>query len=101
MKHPDRSFRPRIHILVCTNERPVDAPLPCCGRAGGLEVAQALRRAVSQAGLGGEVWVTHTGCLTFCNKVGTTVVAYPQGQWFTEVRPEDAADLLKSLLKSP
>jgi (2Fe-2S) ferredoxin len=98
MKSPERRFRPQMHLLVCTNLRPEDAPLPCCARAGGLEVAEALRRAVGSAGLSGRVWVTQTGCLTFCNRIGATVVAYPGARWFTEVRPEDAPALLSSLL---
>ena len=98
MKTPDRKIRPRLHLLVCTNLRPEGAPLPCCARAGGEAVAEALRRAVSRAGLTGRVWVTQTGCLTFCNPVGATVVAYPAGSWFTEVCPEDAPRLLEQAL---
>jgi len=94
VKTPDRTFRPRLHILVCTNQRPPDATLPCCASAHGLAVADALRQAVQRSPFRGQIWVTQTGCLTFCNARGATVVAYPSGLWFTEVTLEDIPDLL-------
>lgn len=94
MKTPDRTFRPQLHIFVCTNQRPPGATLPCCAGADGLAVAEALRQAVQRSPFRGQIWVTQSGCLTFCNSRGATVVAYPSGQWFSEVTPEDIPDLL-------
>lgn len=60
-------------------------------------MADALRLAVQQGPLRGKVWVTQTGCLTFCNPNGATVVAYPAGQWFSEVTVADVPALVKQL----
>lgn len=98
MKVPERRIRPKFHVLVCTNQRSEGHPLPCCANVGGQEVADALRNAVSRAGMGGRIWITQTGCLTFCNPVGVTIVAYPEGRWFTEVTLEDVPAVLNAIL---
>lgn len=97
MKTPERHYRPTIQIFVCTNLRPSASPLPCCSNADGDAVATALRNAASRSSFRGQIWVTQTGCLTFCNRIGTTVVAYPMARWFTEVKVEDIPTLLREV----
>lgn len=95
MKSPDRRYRPKAHFFVCTNQRHPDSPMPCCATASGNQVAEQLRDTLSRSALRGKAWVTQTSCLTFCNPVGATVVVWPQGIWFTEVRAEDVESLVE------
>ncbi len=41
-----------------------------------------LKKFVLESGLVGQVYVTKTGCLGFCNRDGANVVVYPEGKWF-------------------
>ena len=84
-------LRPVKHILVCTNERTDGRD--CCANTGGHDIYTELKEYVKESGLRSIVWVTRTGCLGFCNKIGTTVVIYPEQIWFKEVRKEDMAKI--------
>jgi len=86
-----------LQILVCTNERPSDAPRPCCAARGGLELYRRLKDELRSRGLRDRVLVTRTGCLRRCS-LGTTVLAWPDERWHGGVEPEDAAELLDALL---
>jgi (2Fe-2S) ferredoxin len=90
--------RPRLHLLVCTNERPADAPRPCCAGRGGLEVYRALKDRVRELGLRDDVLVTRTGCLRHCSR-GVTVCVWPGNHWHGAVEPGDAAELLAAALR--
>lgn len=88
--------RPRVHLLVCTNERPADAPRPSCAARGGLEVYHALKDRVRELGLRDEVLVTRTGCLRHCSR-GVTVCAWPGNHWHGFVEPGDADALIEAV----
>ena len=80
----------QVQILVCTNERPEGKS--CCKRVGGQEFYDRLKAKLKQSTFAGTHWVSRTGCLGFCNNVGTTVVIHPKGRdplWFSEVKDED------------
>ncbi len=80
----------QVHVNVCINEKPV--PKSCCSRVGGLEFFNALKTKVRDLNLTNEIWITRTGCLGFCNDVGTTVAIHTVGQpskWYSEVTAED------------
>ena len=74
------------HVLVCCNER---TDRECCSNVGGKEIFVALKQWVITQRLTGDIWVTRTGCLGFCNNIGTTVVIYPEKKWFLQVTIED------------
>lgn len=74
------------HLWVCTQEKPEG--LPSCSAIGGKALANALRAEIARAGLAGEVFVTECGCLELCLR-GPNVVVYPEGHWYTQVKPED------------
>ncbi len=79
----------KVQILVCTNERQDRA---ACKMYGGQEFYQRIKDRIKKEGLVDTHWATRTGCLGFCNTVGTTVVIHPAGgepRWFTEVTAED------------
>lgn len=87
---------PRIQVFVCTNER---ADGDCCASVHGMEIFRALKQWVREQGLTQSVWVTRTGCMTFCNDTGTTVVIHPQNVWFTKVVMGDLAELEEQILR--
>lgn len=87
---PIESYECKVHVCVCTNER-TDGRTACAD-FGGKEFFQSLKAKVKAEGLAATHWVTRTGCLGFCNNVGTTVVIHRAGQesqWFNEVQTQD------------
>ena len=91
-------WRKRVHLLVCQNERP-PGPISCCARGLGPRVLERLLARIGAEGLYDEVLVTGTDCLGPCRPEGVTVIAYPEGAWYTLERPGDA-DLLFDALVS-
>lgn len=84
------------HILVCTNERAEES---CCSKVDGYEIFRALKEYVKSNGLAGSIWVTRTGCLGFCNDIGTTIVIYPERKWYTEVTKNELPQIIEEMLK--
>lgn len=87
---PAQHTQCKVHVLVCTNSR-TDGRT-ACSDFGGQEFFKKLKDRVKSTGLAGTHWVTRTGCLGFCNTVGTTVVIYRRGEpprWFNEVTDAD------------
>ena len=85
---------PRLHLLVCVNERPPTDPLGAGCGARGQAVYERLKEEVTRRGEVGSVWVTRTLCLGICPKAGCTVAVYPAGKVLRDVVPEDAPALL-------
>ena len=92
------SLRPVKHILVCTNER--EQEKECCSHTGSYEIFRELKDWVKANGLSSSIWVTRTGCLGFCNKVGATIVIYPDQLWFKEVKKEELQKIKDFILDS-
>lgn len=70
------------HLLVCTNVREPGSPKPSCGRHGGVELREALKREVKERGLKGRVKVTASGCLDYCPAEGVALGYYPENAFF-------------------
>ncbi|HWQ56609.1 MAG TPA: methyltransferase [Bryobacteraceae bacterium] len=83
----------RLHVFVCDQQKPEG--LPCCGARGGGDIAGALRREISKAGLADEIQVTTCGSLGLCER-GPNMVVYPEGVWYSGVRAADAAEIVES-----
>ena len=83
------------HVLVCCNER-IDRE--CCANVSGKEIFAELKRWVIEQHLSSDIWVTRTGCLGFCNKIGTTVVIYPDKKWFLETRMGEIDKIKQELI---
>lgn len=86
---------PLKHVFVCVNER--DSSKECCMKVGGMNIYDKLKQFVAQNGLTGHVWVTKSKCLGFCNNVGTTIVIYPEQEFYTEVTEKDLEIIYKKL----
>jgi len=77
-------------LLVCTHERPDG--LECCSKVGGLAIFQKFKSRCKEENRQAHHWVNRTGCLGFCNSVGTTVAIHKKDGsrvWFNEVQPQD------------
>jgi (2Fe-2S) ferredoxin len=88
---------PRMHWIVCTNDRGAQSTKPCCAHRNGLAVYQKLKDLVRERGLKEEVLVTRSGCLRHCSR-GVTVAVWPSNHWYGGVRAEDVALLLEAEL---
>jgi NADH:ubiquinone oxidoreductase subunit F (NADH-binding)/(2Fe-2S) ferredoxin/NAD-dependent dihydropyrimidine dehydrogenase PreA subunit len=77
------------YILVCGGT--------ACESNQGIALFAALKKAVEENGLVNDVQVVRTGCLGFCEK-GPIVKILPQDTFYVEVKPEDAATIVKEHL---
>lgn len=78
-----------------------DASKPCitvcagtgCCASGGMEVREALEKAVKEQGVETRVDVKITGCRGFCEQ-GPLVAVLPEKIFYTKVQPKDAAQIV-------
>lgn len=90
----------QVHVNVCTNER-TDGRV-ACHDVGGHELFRRLKDQVKDAGLRGTHWVTRTGCLGYCNAVGTTVAIHRRGEsarFYTEVQASDFDAIWQEIIR--
>ena len=85
------------HVFVCENLRPQGHSRGCCADKGGATLKAALKKAVGDAGLSGQVRVNSAGCLDAC-EVGASIVVYPEQVWYGHVTEADVPDLVKQHL---
>jgi NADH-quinone oxidoreductase subunit F len=79
----------RTHVLVCTGGG--------CIASGALEVSAALREQIERHGLHQEIKVIESGCLGPC-AVGPVAAVYPDGVFYQNLRPDDAAEIVEEHL---
>jgi (2Fe-2S) ferredoxin/1,2-phenylacetyl-CoA epoxidase catalytic subunit len=82
------------HIFICTNQREPGDPRGSCGERGGLEVAEAFKKKLHDAGQKRIVRPNKAGCLDQCAK-GVCVVVYPEQVWYGHVTPADVDDIVQ------
>ncbi len=78
------------HIFVCLSGR-------ACPHQGALEVFQSLRARAKAAGITDRVRINKSGCLAQCG-FGPMAVVYPEGVWYSQLRPEDATEIVEEHL---
>jgi (2Fe-2S) ferredoxin len=83
----------RLHIYVCTQQKPES--VPSCPAHGANEVLAAIERAVLDRGLDNQVQLTTSGCTGLCEE-GPILVVYPEGTWYRKVKPSDAAEIVNA-----
>ena len=83
----------RLHVFVCDQRGPEG--VPCCNAGGSGEVLEALRRAVENQWLEDEVQITTCGSLGLCEH-GPNLIVYPEGIWYSGVRPADVGEIVRS-----
>jgi (2Fe-2S) ferredoxin/predicted O-methyltransferase YrrM len=83
----------RLHVFVCDQQKPEG--LPCCTARGSGQILEALRREVNARGLEDEIQITTCGSLGLCEH-GPNMIVYPEGIWYSGVRPEDVPEIVES-----
>jgi len=82
----------RFHVYACDQRKPEGAP--SCPARGSGAVIEALRREIAAQGLSGAVQLTTCGSLGLCER-GPNLVVYPEGYWYSGVRPEDVPEIVR------
>lgn len=90
-------FRKKRYVLVCINERPADHPKGSCAACGSVLVRERLRELLEQKNLNGRARILGTTCMDACEN-GAVVCVMPDNVWYGGVRPEDAEEIISSLL---
>jgi (2Fe-2S) ferredoxin len=85
-------YRPRVQLLVCTNQRADSDPLGGgCGVRG-----ESVFNALKARARGSDIWVARTSCLGLCPKTGCTVAIAPSMQYLIEVEDSDVDAVLSA-----
>ncbi len=91
--------KPQKHVFVCVQNRPVGHPRPSCGQKGCAEVADEFFWYMQERQLFDKVQVTTTGCLGPCSE-GPSVLVYPEGVMYGNVRKDDVAEIVGEHLEN-
>jgi (2Fe-2S) ferredoxin/predicted O-methyltransferase YrrM len=83
----------RLHVFVCHHKKPDG--IPCCWARGADNLLDALRREINARGLEDEVQITACESLGLCEH-GLNMIVYPEGVWYSGVKPEDAQEIVRS-----
>ena len=87
--------KPRQHIFVCTSSRATGQAKGYCHANEGLEIMQRFIEEIDDRELGGEVFLSNTGCFGICEK-GPVVVVYPENVWYGSVSADDVEEIMDS-----
>jgi (2Fe-2S) ferredoxin len=87
--------KPTHHIFICTSSRPNGQQKGFCHTKTSVDVMTKFMEEIEERGIGGEVFLTNTGCFGICEK-GPVVVVYPENTWYGSVTPNDVGDILDS-----
>ena len=79
----------RSHVLVCGGTG--------CHSSGSEKIYTNFESELAAAGLGDEVKVIKTGCFGLC-ALGPVVVVYPEGAFYSQVKPEDVKEIVSEHL---
>ena len=79
----------RSHVMVCGGTG--------CTSSGSQKIIDAFNKEIAAAGLHKEVKVIKTGCFGLC-ALGPIVVVYPEGSFYSMVKPEDVKEIVNEHL---
>ncbi len=83
----------RFHVFACDQQKPEG--VPGCAARGSAATIDALRRELATRGLVNEVQLTTCGSLGLCER-GPNMIVYPEGIWYSGVKPEDVPEIVSS-----
>lgn len=83
------------HVFVCAKKKPPG--VPNCHDLGGMDLADLVRAEIYRAGKESEILVTTSGCIGLCTR-GPNMIVYPEGIWYTGVKPEEVEKIVKEHL---
>ncbi len=87
--------KPKYHIFVCTSSRANGQQKGFCHSKEGVDVMSRFMEEIDERGIGGEVFLSNTGCFGICEK-GPVVVVYPDNIWYGSVTADDVTEILDS-----
>lgn len=88
------------HVFICVNQRPPGHPMGSCAEKGSREIYNKMMEALqTDPALFMTTVVTPTGCLGPCG-VGPTIVVYPEGVWYGNVKLSDVEEIVDKHLKN-
>ncbi|GBD87325.1 ferredoxin, 2Fe-2S [bacterium BMS3Abin03] len=87
------------HIFICENVRPTGHPRGCCSEKGSKELRQLFKNRLKLKGFSSTVRANAAGCLDAC-EFGITVVIYPEGIWYGNVRESDVDEIIESHIQN-
>ncbi len=79
----------RSHVLVCGGTG--------CTSSGSARIITAFEKELVTAGLEKEIKIIKTGCFGLC-ALGPIVVVYPEGAFYSQVKPEDVPEIVEEHL---
>ena len=79
----------RSHVLVCGGTG--------CTSSGSKTLQAEFTKQIKEKGLENEVKLVETGCFGLC-ALGPVVVIYPEGAFYSMVKPEDVAEIVEEHL---
>lgn len=79
----------RSHILICGGTG--------CTSSGSKKIQTAFTEQISANGLTEEIKIVQTGCFGLC-ELGPVVIVYPEGTFYSKVKPEDVEEIVKEHL---
>lgn len=91
--------KPEKHISVCLNSRPPGHPRGSCGASGANEVMGRFQEELENRNLFGKVLLSGSTCVGPCN-LGTTVIVYPEGTWYSKVSPDDVSEIMEKHIEN-
>lgn len=84
--------KPRMHVFVCTQQRPPGHPRSSCGQHGCAAVYEEFLWQLQQRDLSNSIQVTATGCMGPCSE-GPSVLVYPEGVMYAKVEKDRVAEI--------
>lgn len=85
--------KPKKHIFICSSSRPTGQQKGVCHTKGGVDIMMSFMEEIEERDLGGEVFISNTGCLGFCDK-GPVVIIYPDNVWYGNVTVDDVEEIM-------
>lgn len=85
--------KPQKHIFICSSSRPTGQQKGVCHTKGGVDIMMSFMEEIEERDLGGEVFISNTGCLGFCDK-GPVVIVYPDNVWYGGVTVDDVEAIM-------
>jgi (2Fe-2S) ferredoxin len=85
--------KPNHHIFVCTSSRANGQQKGFCHGKESVEIMTKFMEEIEERGIGGEVFLSNTGCFGICEK-GPVVVVYPDNVWYGSVTSDDVCEIL-------
>ena len=79
----------RKHVLICGGTG--------CTSSGSMSLHEALTAELNEKGIADEIKVVTTGCFGLC-ALGPIVIVYPDGTFYSRVKPEDIKEIVESHL---